>query len=1152
MICGQCGAAAQADQRFCGHCGATLAGACPDCGQENPPEHRFCGGCGSPLSPDPVSRAEPLADRPVSTERRVVSVLFVDLVGFTSFSQHRDPEEVRELITEYFELAQEVIDRFGGTVDKYIGDAVMAWWGATTSNEDDAERAVRTALELVDRVGSLEKPGMPPLRARAGVMTGEVAVGPGGNERGLLLGDLVNSTSRLQSLAEPGMVYVGDETAALISKAIGVVPAGTHRVKGKDEPIVAARAVRVISERGGRGRADVLEPPFVGRTSELRLLKDSLHATGKEQRARLVSLVGQAGIGKSRLIWEFMKYVDGLVETVYWHQGRSPAYGNGVALWALGEMIRRRAKIQETDHDEVTAERLQAAVSTYIEDPRVAEWARERLAALLGLGDSAGTERTELFAAARAFFEGIARHGTTVLVFEDLHWADPSLLEFIEDLPNWSHNHPILVITVARPDLLDGRPDWGSGRRGFASLYLGPLADDEMTDLITGAVPGIPEQAVSRIVTAADGVPLFAVEMLRTLLTDDHLVVEEGVVSVVGGLEHIEVPSTVQAVISARLDRLPAGERDLVRVAAVLGQSFTLDALSAQLEEEPDKLERRLSDLIRHEILELVRDPRSPERGQYRWVQSLLKEVAYGRISKGDRHQLHLRAARYFRDLGDPELAPIAASHYLSASEYVPSHDAGLAEEVVAALRAAIARAQALHAHELLLSLVESALPVVPPDVEIELREIAALAAVRLNDLAIADLHTNALREVARTTEDLAITHRAMALLGLVANETRRSVEWVETLAEHVAAHPDLHSDPNLARVAVYLARSRLLGGDDRAAAVIADDALEAVEHFGLMEEIADAMVTRGTALSRTQIHHAIALLRGALRICEEHELTPTKLRALINIGYASPEFEETVEATQRAFDEAKRVGDANRATFVAGNLFGNYLFRMRLDAAEALLEDPVLRRTRIDQGPHLANQAEILLRRGHVQEAIRCITEAKEALTEVKDPQARLNLERTEATLGVVQLDHERVFEIGRRHFEETPFAAPVSATIALMGAVIGGARERLEQAHAMAIQLPPGVFTTPLVEWAEVFLTLIDGDVEGAVERTEQLRLQFSGEGMLWNEYLLTATFARHLPPGHETRERYAARARQIAGDAGADGLTDWVDRLIAAPTT
>ncbi len=516
MNCANCGTAAQEGQRFCGNCGNSLTKDCSNCRAENPPEHRFCGSCGTALTD-----VESTSGTTIAVERRVVSVLFVDLVGFTTLSENRDSEDVRDLITEYFDVAKEVVDHFGGTVDKFIGDAVMAWWGAETSNEDDAERAVRSALEIVDRVSVLgEKHAIEDLTARAGVMTGQASVGPGGNEKGLLLGDMVNAASRLQSLAEPGTVYIGETTADLVRTAIDLTPEGTHEVKGKEEPITAHRATRVLAERGGAGKTDVLEPPFIARASELRLLKDSLHATGREQRSRLVSLVGQGGIGKSRLVWEFLKYVDGIAEVVYWHQGRSPSYGNGPSLWALGEMIRRRAGITEADDDETTKARLDEMVAEFIADVDQGEWVRERLATLLGIGDSIGSERTELFAAARALFESVSERGTTVLVFEDLQWADPGLLEFIEDLPDWSQNYPILVVTATRPDLLDRRPDWGSGRRGFASIYLPPLTDHEMGELVRGSVPGIPDEAVDAITAAAGGVPLFAVETLRMLLGD--------------------------------------------------------------------------------------------------------------------------------------------------------------------------------------------------------------------------------------------------------------------------------------------------------------------------------------------------------------------------------------------------------------------------------------------------------------------------------------------------------------------------------------------------------------------------------------------------------------------------------------------------------
>jgi len=900
--CANCGTVAQPSQRFCGRCGTSLARDCPNCGAENPPDHRFCGTCGTPL-PESVETAEQVT----AVERRVVSVLFVDLVGFTTLSEGRDSEDVRNLITDYFDEAKDVVDHFGGTVDKFIGDAVMAWWGAETSNEDDAERAVRSALEIVDRVGQLgEAHGIADLAARAGVMTGQASVGPGGNEKGLLLGDMVNATSRLQSIAEPGAVYIGDTTARLVQTAIEVTPAGTHEVKGKEEPIVAHRATRVLAERGGAGKADVLEPPFVGRDSELRLLKDSLHDTGRERRARLVSLVGQGGIGKSRLVWEFLKYVDGIAEVVYWHQGRSPSYGNGLSLWALGEMVRQRAGVTELDDDATTASRLDEMVAEFIEGPDQQNWVRERLATLLGIGDSIGSERTELFAAVRALFEAIATRGTTVLVFEDLQWADHGLLEFIEELPDWSQRHPILVVTVTRPDLLDHRPDWGSGRRGFASTYLPPLTEDEMDELVRGAVPGIPDRAVDAITASAGGVPLFAVETLRMLLGDGRLIASSEGVRVEGDLGDLEIPSTVQAVIAARLDRLPPEERELARDAAVLGQSLTIEALAALRDEEPDKVERRLSGLVRREILAMVRDPRSPERGQYHWVQSLLREVAYARVSKSDRHDLHLRAARFLRDLDDPELAPVAASHYVSARETAPGDVAELDAELEEALDAAMERALLLHAHEQVISLSRMALDVVSPERAAYLHATAARAAMRISDEGEADRHVDVLMALATQSEDPALLHLAMALTAEVYNGFRQADKVLDVVSPHIDAHPHLDSDPNLTRAAAQLARARLLSGDDSQEAIaLVDRTLGAAEKHGLLEDVASTMTTLGTALSGERPHQGVALIKGAIEICEEHGFMDEMLRGLINLGYASPDLDIIIEATKRCYEEA-------------------------------------------------------------------------------------------------------------------------------------------------------------------------------------------------------------------------------------------------------
>jgi class 3 adenylate cyclase len=349
--CSNCGAENPATQKFCGECGTALAANCSSCGATNPPGQRFCGECGSALAADvpaATRAAVGAAQTAPVAERRLVSVLFADLVGFTTLSEARDAEEVRELLSRYFESCKRLISLYGGTVEKFIGDAAMAVWGAPTAQEDDAERAVRAALDLVAMVAALgQELGARELAARAGVLTGEAAVTLGAEGEGMVAGDLVNSASRIQSAAEPGHVLVGERTRRATEAAIAYEAAGSHELKGKAEPVPLFRALRVIGSRGGALRSEGLEPPFVGRERELRLVKELFHASAEEKKANLVSVVGIGGIGKSRLSWEFEKYVDGLIEDVWWHRGRCLAYGEGVAYWALAEMVRMRCGIVE-------------------------------------------------------------------------------------------------------------------------------------------------------------------------------------------------------------------------------------------------------------------------------------------------------------------------------------------------------------------------------------------------------------------------------------------------------------------------------------------------------------------------------------------------------------------------------------------------------------------------------------------------------------------------------------------------------------------------------------------------------------------------------------------------------------------------------------
>ena len=498
MICSNCGTENKPGRKFCARCAAPLANACPKCGAAYDPGDLFCGECASPLPGAPTAAAssttvaapaagEAIAPSPVA-ERRLVSVLFADLVGFTTLSEGRDAEETRELLNRYFELAREVIGRYGGTVEKFIGDAVMAVWGAPVAREDDAERAVRAGLELVDAVQTLG----PGIQARAGVLTGEAAVTLGATNQGMVAGDLVNTASRLQSVAQPGTVLVGEATQRAASKAIAFEKAGEQHLKGKQAPVEAWRAIRVVAETGGRNRKDTLEAPFVGRDEELRLFKDMFHATTREGRARLVERDRPGGLRQDKT---------GLgVPQVHRRPGRHRLVARGPqpGLWRRDQLLgarrddprpmrpardRRRGDDKSQGRREGRRDR----------SPTSRSGAGSSRPSSPCSGSSPGSPPEQLVGAWRTFFERLAETAPVVLVFEDFHNADSGLIDFVDHLLEWSRAKPIYIVTLARPELLERRTDWGAGKRNFTSIYLEPLPEAAMRELLAGLVPGLPD-----------------------------------------------------------------------------------------------------------------------------------------------------------------------------------------------------------------------------------------------------------------------------------------------------------------------------------------------------------------------------------------------------------------------------------------------------------------------------------------------------------------------------------------------------------------------------------------------------------------------------------------------------------------------------------
>ena len=952
MTCTACGSENPAGKRFCGDCGAPLGAACPSCGAENPPDKRFCGDCGTPLGAAAAAPTAPAPREAPVAERRLVTVLFADLVGFTPLSESRDPEEVRELLSRYFETTRRLIELYGGTVEKFIGDAVMAVWGTPVATEDDAERAVRAGLDLVAAVSALgDEVGAPELRARAGVSTGEAAVTLGATSEGMVAGDLVNTAARIQAAAEPGTVLVGEATRRATEATIAFEHAGEHELKGKSEPVQLWRALRVVAGARGQLKSHGLEAPFVGRDRELRLIKELFHASADERKAHLVSVTGIAGIGKSRLGWEFYKYFDGIAETVWWHRGRCLAYGEGVTYWALADMIRMRCRIAEDEGEGTGAEKVRATLAEHILDADERVFVEPRLLQLLGWGGAEQGEKQQLFAAWRLFFERMADTNPVVLVFEDLQWADESLLDFVEYLLEWSRNQPIFVVTLARPELADRRATWGAGQRAFTSIYLEPLAPAAMEELLAGLVPGMPPEVVQEILGRAEGVPLYAVETVRMLL-DRGLIAEDGAsYRVVGEIGVLEVPETLQALIAARLDGLDEGERALVQDAAVLGKTFGSTLLARVAGRSEDEVEAQLASLVRKEVLSLQADPRSPEHGQYGFLQDLVRRVAYETLSRRDRKARHLAAAdQIAAALGEEDVPEVVASHLVSALEATPDGDdaAELKERAGRMYLLAGERAERLAAAGEAQRFYEQA-----ADLSDDPVGCAAMIdrAGRMAWVASRKDEARALLNRARDAYDALGDEIAKALVdskladvdfndGLV----RDAVDRMTSAAEAIER---VGTPAEVAETEAQLGRFLVFAREYEPASSHLERALTLAEKHELWETLAHALNSKAVMmlfLERRQ--ESDLLVRGALAVALEQDLHDAALRAYNNLiaqYWYEARFREGLRLIDDALEYASRTGErAWEVVFSVGRLGGwDFIGRWddALDSAAAIEE---------------------------------------------------------------------------------------------------------------------------------------------------------------------------------------------------------------------
>jgi class 3 adenylate cyclase/tetratricopeptide (TPR) repeat protein len=963
---------------------------CAVCGQQNPDGARFCNACGAPLAPEQPA---------VREERKVVTVFFADLVGFTGRAEQLDPEDVRAMLSPYYGRLRSEIERFGGTVEKFIGDAVMAVFGAPVTHEDDAERAVRAGLAVRDAIQELNDadPALD-LHVRIAVNTGEAVVAldarPGEGEA-MVAGDVVNTASRLQTAAPVDGILVGETTYRATERVIEYTEGEPVVAKGKLEPIRVWEAVGArarfgvdVQQRGGA--------PLVGRSQELKLLSDALARSQQERRPQLLTLIGVPGIGKSRLVWELAQALDADPDQiVYWRQGRSLPYGEGVAFWAVGEMVKAQAAILETDSADVAEGKLRDTVGDLIPDETTGRWVEKHLRVLVGLageGVPSGDARDEAFAAWRRVFEALAERRPLVLVFEDLHWADDNLLDFVDYLVDWVTDAPLLVIGTARPELLERRPGWGGGKPNAATVSLSPLSGEEIARLLGSLLEQtvMPAEVQAALLARAGGNPLYAEEYAR-------MVSERGVAPA----EDAPLPETVQGIIAARLDALAPEDKALIQDAAVVGKVFWSGALAAMNGLQRWTVEERLHALERKEFVRRERRSSVASETEYVFRHVLVRDVAYGQVPRALRAEKHRLAAEWIESLSTDreDRAEMLAHHYASALEFARAagqDPAPLAERARVALREAGDRAYALSALHQAGAFYRDGLALWPLDDP----DRAHLLFHYGRALVFADWSSGAVEPLeeavdlllaAGERDEAAQAEVALGILLWYQLERERALPRFE----HAATLID-DSAPSRAKAEVLaeLTRFWMLGDEDAKAVELGTEALEIAEALGLDDVRARVMNSRGVSRAKLGDCEGVTELERSLELAEAGSVE--RLRAFINLASTLAELGEL----RRSFDlhaeglrEAEKVGATGPLRWLrAEKLIDEYLTGWwdealpRLD--QFLAEAEAGRAHYMDAGGYIA-RANIRLARGDEAGALADSERALELGREAQDPQA-------------------------------------------------------------------------------------------------------------------------------------------------------------------
>ena len=1015
---------------------------CPNCAHANPDGARFCNACAAPLAGYAPSSRE---------ERKVVSVLFADLVGFTTQAEQLDPEDVSATLSRYHERVRFDLERYGGTVEKFIGDAVMAVFGAPTAREDDPERAVRAGLAVREAIAELnEIGGSRELHVRVGITTGETLVRldarPSEGE-GMAAGDVVNTAARLQAAAPTDGILVDETTYRATERAIEYRDPIAVEAKGKASPVAAFEALQARARYGVDVR-QIGRTPFVGRERELEALKAALTRARTQREPQLVTLVGVPGIGKSRLVYELFQSLEAEPELITWRQGRSLPYGEGVAYWALSEMVKAQAGILETDTEEEAGRKLGAAVRAVDVDDGEAAWLERNLRPLLGLSaevELSGDRRGEAFAAWRRFLEALAATRTLVLVFEDLHFADDGMLDFIDYLAGWASGVPLLLVATTRPELFSRRSGWGGGKANALTLSLAALSDTETAQIVHASLDRsvLSAELQQLLLERADGNPLYAEEFAR-------LVVE--------GRQPDELPETVQGIIAARIDGLAPEEKALLQDAAVVGKVFWLGAVAVLSQSERWPLEERLHALERKEFVRRERSSVAAE-SEYAFRHLLVRDVAYGQIPRAVRADKHRLAAEWLEALDRSEdHAEMLAHHYLAALDLARAsgRDVGpLAEPASRALREAGDRASALNAFPAAARFYGEALSLVAdPDPELSFERAEAL--YRSGD----DESERALEEardallVAGATERAAEADALLADVWWSRGESDRCFEHLSRAEELVR-----YGEPTAAkaRVLSQVARFRALAGEVDVPISVGQEALAIAEELGLDELRAHALNNVAIAKgNRGDIREAIADLERSIEIALSIS-SPEAARGYNNLAALSwygGDVRRANELRDEAVRVAERLGAASIYRYARANLPQHRYFAGRWDEAVLFADELVAeceRDPQYEESFVRRVRALIRLARDEGAGALEDVRRSLGVAQRAKDPQTLLPALATEVWVNLelgLELEAEHTAAEFVSEFRRQPFGyGTESEVIACLCARVGGLGEELRR---------------------------------------------------------------------------------------------------------